>query len=279
MCTQQAHALVPILTADSLDSQPCFPFLTLLVSGGHTLLALATSPTAFRTLATTRDESVGRAFDKVARLLSLEWAASLGPGAALERFCAESDDDDSHTESGDGWIESPLPVLPRVLRGELTFSYSGLHSIIERYVSGWRQRRVTESETIMPVRTRRALARAFQTAAVAQLEEKVLLALDLCARERIAVRHVVVSGGVASNHFLRQRLVHVLRACRCRALYPDCLFFEWHTLNAGYIKLCVARQTHKLRPSRYSFLQWSFAHARLCASLDYEYSSSIFRNR
>src|ERR1700691_3946715 len=69
----QAHALTPFLTAPQTDI-PQFPFLTLLVSGGHTLLLLAISLTSYRILATTVDESVGRAFDKVSRRLKIPWA-------------------------------------------------------------------------------------------------------------------------------------------------------------------------------------------------------------
>jgi N6-L-threonylcarbamoyladenine synthase len=210
---QRAHALTPFLTSTSPAALPSFPFLTLLVSGGHTLLVLATGPAAFRTLATTVDESIGRAFDKVARLLGLEWAPSLGPGAALERFCAE-DGEDGVAGDDQQLHVPPLSVMPSVLPGKLAFSYAGLHSIVERYVTGWQQQHnkqqrehAAESATTLPTRTRRALGRAFQTAAVAQLEEKLLLALELCAREHVAVRHVVVSGGVASNNFLRQRSV------------------------------------------------------------------------
>lgn len=59
----------------------------------------------------------------------------------------------------------------------------------------------------LDTQTKLALARAFQTAAVAQLEEKLTLGLKWCAQKGVQVRHVVVSGGVASNNFLRTRLV------------------------------------------------------------------------
>ncbi|KAG6866607.1 hypothetical protein C0991_000717 [Blastosporella zonata] len=180
----QAHALTPLLT--SYSNPPKFPFLTLLVSGGHTLLLLATSLTNFRILATTPDESIGRAFDKVSRLLGLSWTA-LGPGAALEQFC------DSPTD-----LPLPsLPPYPRPFRGHLSFSYSSLHSHTERFLAA-------HPDPDLP--TRLALARGFQSAAVAQLEEKLLLAFAWCAGQGIHIQDVVVSGGVASNTFLRHRL-------------------------------------------------------------------------
>ena len=172
---------------------PTFPFLTLLVSGGHTLLLLATSSTSFRILATTQDQSIGRVFDKVSRMLALSWSA-LGPGAALEEFClpitGEEADDDGNVS---------LPLMPQPLPRTLAFSFSGIHSTVERYVTS------AGGVSALDTSTRRALARAFQRAAVGHLEEKLALALRWCVGEGIAVRHIVVSGGVASNTYLRER--------------------------------------------------------------------------
>ncbi|KAI0743176.1 peptidase M22 glycoprotease [Daedaleopsis nitida] len=201
----QAHALTPFLTSP-LDSVPAFPFLTLLVSGGHTLLLLATSPSAFRILATTLDESIGNAFDKVAKLLRIPYA-NRAPGAALEHFCADPPSSDramdGQERKNDGGADQDVPevLMPRPMRGRLAFSYTGLHSTVERFLDA---RRGT-----LDAHTHLGLARSFQRAAVAQLEEKLTIGMQLCVREGVAVRGLVVSGGVASNAFLRERL----RAC------------------------------------------------------------------
>ncbi|KIO06069.1 hypothetical protein M404DRAFT_999285 [Pisolithus tinctorius Marx 270] len=181
----QAHALTPLLTAP-VDQTPEFPFLTLLISGGHTLLLLATSKTSFEILATTADESVGRSFDKVARMLGLSWGTK-GPGAALEDFCRKDTGDVPNV----GSFPVPMP-------GKLAFSYSCLHSSIERYLAST-QVPLTEGHRV-------ALARAFQDAAAQQLCEKLTLGLEKLSLRNINPRHVVVSGGVASNLFLRTRL-------------------------------------------------------------------------
>ncbi|KAI0666713.1 glycoprotease [Trametes maxima] len=192
----QAHALTPMLTSQPAD-RPEFPFLTILVSGGHTLLLLATSPTAFRILATTLDESIGNAFDKAARMLGIPFGGT-APGAALERFCASKDLDG---ESNSGGEEVPEIHMPRPMPGRLAFSYTGLHSTVERFLDARRGE--------LDARTRLGLARSFQRAAVAQLEAKLVLGMRLCVREGVRVRSLVVSGGVASNRYLRERL----RAC------------------------------------------------------------------
>ncbi|KAI0259673.1 Gcp-like domain-containing protein [Gloeopeniophorella convolvens] len=188
----QAHALTPLLTSLHEPNPPTFPFLALLISGGHTLLLLARSKTSFRILATTPDEAIGRAFDKVSRLLALPWSPR-GPGAALEECAVTATQADTDA--------SLVPPMPRTLPGVLGFSFAGLHSTVERAVAAR-----GGDGAALDARTRAALARAFQDAAVGQLEEKVRLALRLCAREGVGVRHVVVSGGVASNTYLRTRL-------------------------------------------------------------------------
>ena len=85
------------------------------------------------------------------------------------------------------------------MRGNLEFSFGGLHSKFERYIT-----RCGGYEN-MDEDTKKAVARALQRSAFRQLEEKVALGLQWCAEREIGVRHLVVSGGVASNLFLRQR--------------------------------------------------------------------------
>lgn len=195
---QQAHALTPLLTSSEEDT-PQFPFLTLLVSGGHTLILLAKSPTNFAQLATTADEAIGRTIDKVARDIGLEWS-SFGPGAALEKFCL----DENLPCPADELPE--VPTFPSVMPGRLAFSFSGLHSWVDRYIEQNRDPSTGELSGNHKV----ALARSLQNMAFKQLEEKLVLALETCHRNRGGMpplRHVVVSGGVASNALLRQRSV------------------------------------------------------------------------
>ncbi|EPQ57559.1 peptidase M22, glycoprotease [Gloeophyllum trabeum ATCC 11539] len=189
----QAHALTPLLTTPK-PSLPHFPFLTLLVSGGHSLLVLASSLTKFEILATTGDESVGRAFDKVARMLGLDWGEK-GYGAALEAFCAEG-----RQQFGSDTNVGPDISIPRPMPRQLAFSFSSLHSSVERFIHA--RGGIQNLDT----RERWRLAMAFQEAAVAQLEEKVELALGVCAKRGLRIGDVVVSGGVASNMYLRSRL-------------------------------------------------------------------------
>ena len=126
-----------------------------------------------------------------------------------------------------------VPPFAVPLPKRLVFSYAGLHSAVERYVSllksvlqpssstsdsSLQNSNLNSNDTLqsnsdpnasqgfqIPHVQKLALARAFQEAAVAQLEEKLSLALNQCFAEGVHVKHLVVSGGVASNNFLRDR--------------------------------------------------------------------------
>lgn len=163
--------------------------MTLLISGGHTLLVLATSHSSFRILANTVDESVGRTYDKVARMLQMPWGTR-GPAAALEEFCRREID-----HSGVPEIQPFSIPMP----GQLAFSFSGLHSAVERHIF--------RSKVPLTEAHRYALGCAFQDGAARQLCDKLLQCLSVLQGEGIDVRHVVASGGVASNSYLRTRFV------------------------------------------------------------------------
>ncbi|KAL1748632.1 glycoprotease family-domain-containing protein [Schizophyllum fasciatum] len=190
----QAHALTALFTSPK-DSPVRFPFVTLLISGGHTMLVLATSFDSFEILADTRDAAVGRAFDKVARSLEIE-GGNTHLGAALEHFCC--------AEEGASSSKSELK-FSRCMPGKLAFSYGGLHSQVDRYLE---QHGGVQN---LDVAHRKVVARAFQEAASEQLAEKLKLALEQCSRRGIHVQNVVASGGVASNSYIRRKLHDVVK--------------------------------------------------------------------
>lgn len=121
-------------------------------------------------------------------MLALKWTP-LGPGAALEQFCAENPEE----------IIPDVLAHSSVMQGQLSFSYSGLHSQVERYIHA--QGGIQN----LDIPTRRSIGRSFQTAAFVQLEQKLKLALRWCDRKDIHIKHLVIGGGVASNTLLRTR--------------------------------------------------------------------------
>lgn len=200
----QAHALTVGLTE---DEAPAYPYLTLLVSGGHTLLVLAEGPFDMRLLATSTDDSIGDAFDKVARMLDIPFNGASSGGEALEKYI-----------SGVHPSPSAFANLSVPSPGELRFSYSGLKSAVKRYLGPDAEPNGTST---LPDGMKRELAAAFQAMAVRQLEEKTTLALKAHTGPRLS--SLVISGGVASNVFLRRRMRECLDnngGRDMRLLYP-----------------------------------------------------------
>ena len=164
----EGHALSPRLVDPDLD----FPYLLLLVSGGHCQLLEVRGVGVYRRLATTIDDAAGEAFDKAAKLLGLGYPG----GPAVEELAREG---------------NPAAVpLPRPLVGspDPHFSFAGLKSAVQRAVASGEHR----PEDI---------AASFQQAVVDCLVDRTALAL-----QKTAAPALVVAGGVAANHAIRDAL-------------------------------------------------------------------------
>ena len=210
----QAHALTPRLVS-MLDDDPTqqatpdFPFLSLLVSGGHTLLVQSEDIIKHRILAKTSDIAVGDAIDKISRSVLppdiLQSSDEIMYGRTLERFAfprGALDHDYTAPSSREAeiarrktqWEWSLLPPLAGSKSTAMEFSYSGLDSQV---------RKVCESKPEMSVEERIELARESMRAAFEHLASRVGFALRGLRLQGRNVGTVVVSGGVASNEFLK----------------------------------------------------------------------------
>ncbi|KAI8145668.1 glycoprotease family-domain-containing protein [Fennellomyces sp. T-0311] len=177
----EAHALTARLTTPTP-----FPFMTLLISGGHTLLLTANGLGDYDQLGTTLDTAVGEAIDKTARALELEWNGS-SPGPALERAAAQGDPER---------FKLPIPMLQRN-KSVIAFSFSGLKTSVAR---------LAEEQARTPQDTY-DIAAAFQMTCIRHIEQKLALALHReIVMNKKPLTALVVSGGVASNTVFRSRL-------------------------------------------------------------------------
>jgi N6-L-threonylcarbamoyladenine synthase len=192
----EAHALTARLTEGA-----AFPYLALLVSGGHCLLIAAEGVGRYRQYGTTIDDAVGEAFDKAAKLLGLGYPG----GPAVEEIAARGD---------------PAAFdLPRPLRGRpgCDFSFSGLKTALRHATAAAAlPRQMTEQ-------TRADLAASFQAAVADVLADRLGHAMERFAREHPEagdMRQIVIAGGVAANRMLRARLGTVAAAHGFRLLAP-----------------------------------------------------------
>ncbi len=168
-----------------------FPFVGLLVSGGHTMLAAFNDHFSCRLLGATRDDACGEVFDKVARLLDLGY-----PGGPLIERAAQTGSEET--------IKFPRPML----RKGLDFSFSGLKTAVARYVL--EQKSAGNSLSVSDV------AAGLQQAVV-----DVLITKTLAAVEKTGFNTVVVSGGVAANEKLRSAMNSAAVARGIEVWFPD----------------------------------------------------------
>ena len=178
------------------------PFVCLIASGGHTLLAVVREHEGFEVLGRTLDDAAGEAFDKGARMLGLGYPG----GAALERLAAGGDPE-SHAFP-QGGQRPGLGVGAQAFARSLDFSFAGLKTALL-----YRVRELSESELQAQAAD---LAAAYQAAIVQRLLERAERALEQTGLDRLAV-----GGGVAANGELRRRLreldatVHVPERVLC----------------------------------------------------------------
>lgn len=195
----EGHLLAPLLETNP----PAFPFLALLVSGGHTQLVDVAGLGEYRILGETLDDAAGEAFDKTAKLLGLPYPG----GAALAKLA----------EGGHiGRYVFPRPMLDRP---GLDFSFSGLKTAVL----------VALRNRILDASIRADVARGFQDAVVETLAEKCRRALALTGHQRL-----VIAGGVGANRRLRERLAELVRNAGAELYFPRA---EFCTDNGAMIAL------------------------------------------
>jgi tRNA N6-adenosine threonylcarbamoyltransferase len=184
----EAHLLIGRVEAETLD----FPFVALLVSGGHSMLVDVEGLGRYRVIGNTLDDAAGEAFDKVARLLGLPY-----PGGPALAALAERGDP--------GHFDLPRPLIDR----GLDMSFSGLKTAVRRIVD-----ERTAGGDFGP-REKEHLAASFQAAVVDTLIAKCARAAEVSGRERL-----VIAGGVGANRALRERLAAWGRREGVAVYYP-----------------------------------------------------------
>jgi N6-L-threonylcarbamoyladenine synthase len=198
----EGHLLSPLLSTPA----PSFPFIALLVSGGHTQLMQVDAIGCYKLLGETVDDAAGEAFDKTAKLLGLGYPG----GAALSKLARQGQA---------GRFKLPRPMLNS---GDLNFSFSGLKTAVLTLIN---KQEITQQ-------TSADIALAFQEAIVEVLTEKSLTALS-----RTGLTQLVVAGGVGANDQLRQNLSSKASAKGAIVFYPE---LEFCTDNGAMIAFAGA---------------------------------------
>ncbi len=214
----EAHALTARFT-DAL----AFPYLVLLVSGGHCQLVLARDVGVYDVLGSTLDDAVGEAFDKVAKMLGLGYPG----GPAVEARAAQGDA---------GRFALPRPLLGRP---GCDFSFAGLKTAVRLAIERFDARALDERDVA-------DLCAAFQTAVADVLEDRCRNALRGCAGSPDAPRAapddppataLVVAGGVAANGELRRRLEALAAEFGLRLIAPPAALCTDNAVMVAWVGL------------------------------------------
>lgn len=205
----EGHLVSPLLAEDP----PAFPFVALLVSGGHTQLMRVSGVGDYALLGETQDDAAGEAFDKTAKLLGLAYPG----GPALARLAEDG---------RAGRFRFPRPMIAS---GNLEFSFSGLKTAVATLCA---QRELDPA-------ARADIAHAFEEAVV-----DVLVTKSVSAMEQTGLERLVVAGGVGANLRLRAALERSARAAGFEVFHPP---LEFCTDNGAMIALAAALRLEQAR--------------------------------
>ena len=222
----EGHLLSPLLS----DPRPAFPFVALLVSGGHSEFYGVRAVGDYTLLGQTLDDAAGEAFDKTAKLLGLPYPG----GPALEKLATKG--------------HRAAAVLPRPMQdsGDLDLSFSGLKTAVS----------ILARKEPLSQQRKADLARAFEEAIVDVLATKAMAALDATGLSRL-----VVAGGVGANTSLRQRLYAAAAERGAKVFFPD---LQFCTDNGAMIALVGALRLEQGTTTDYGFSvqpRWALAPA------------------
>jgi N6-L-threonylcarbamoyladenine synthase len=224
----EGHLLSPLLD----DPKPAFPFVALLVSGGHSQLFDVAGVGRYRLLGDTLDDAAGEAFDKTAKLLGLPYPG----GPALARLAEEG---------RPGRFTLPRPMIDS---HDLDFSFSGLKTAVLTIA------RRAAGEALpadLPEARKADIALEFQTAVVDVLVAKAMAALDLTGHRRL-----VVAGGVGANRKLREAMRAAAQQCGAEVFFPDPAFC---TDNGAMIALVGALRLDSSAIADRPFTDYAFS--------------------
>jgi N6-L-threonylcarbamoyladenine synthase len=191
------------------EKPPKFPFIGLVVSGGHTSLFRVDGFGKYKRLGQTRDDAAGEAFDKVAKLLSLGY-----PGGPVI--------DELSKLSNPKAVRFPRPTLGK---NSLDFSFSGLKTAVVNYVKSHPEPAGGYSEELI-----RDIVSSFQEAVVDVLVKKTLQ-----AAQHQGLRRIVLSGGVAANRRLRERIKEEASQQKVKVYIPSPSFCTDNAAMVGVV--------------------------------------------
>lgn len=191
----EAHALTVRLTEEDVK----FPYLLILASGGHCQICIVHSCDDFEIIGKTLDDSLGESFDKVAKMLGLGYPG----GPALEKYAEKGDE------------KSFILPKPMCNRNSMDFSFSGLKTAVRVLTE-----KQLKKEDELDEQFKADISASFQRTVTDILIYKMCSALKYCENRGIRPNVVAISGGVAANKYIREKLRDVCEQNKMRFVVP-----------------------------------------------------------
>ncbi|AFZ82794.1 tRNA (adenosine(37)-N6)-threonylcarbamoyltransferase complex transferase subunit TsaD [Candidatus Kinetoplastidibacterium crithidiae] len=209
----EGHLLSPLISNAKLE----FPFISLLVSGGHTQLMAVNKIGDYNVIGETLDDAAGEAFDKIARLMGLDYCN----GAEIAKLAVNGDPD---------VFQIPRPMFNSP---SLDFSFSGLKTAAMIRIKELQSKEMFDH-----------IARANIAASVQKSIIDILIHKSYLAVKRTGIKTIVVAGGVSANNLLRVTMLDSLKSLSCKVYFPP---LELSTDNAAMISFAAyLRLKHNL---------------------------------
>lgn len=225
----EGHLLAPMLEGE----KPEYPFLALLVSGGHTLLVSVKALGDYEIIGESIDDAAGEAFDKTAKIMGLDY-----PGGPILAKLAEKGQDET--------MRFPRPMTDRP---GLDFSFSGLKTFAANKIAASDGSEQSKAD----------IARAFQEAVVDTLAIKCKRAL-----KQTGATSLVVAGGVSANLSLREKLAKLMEDIGGKAYYPRHEYCTDNGAMIAYAGYCHFKQGEVRKPNEYPvkvYPRWPLSEA------------------
>jgi N6-L-threonylcarbamoyladenine synthase len=229
----EAHLLVAKLTNEELK----FPFLGCILSGGHTILVQASGIGKYKVIASTVDDAIGEAFDKIAVLLDLDVLPNESYGAAVERYASMG---------MPGKFQFPVPLRlnsPKDESNRSRFSFSGLKTAVRRVIDTFASGEIT-------VQDKADMCYAFQMAACLHVEDRIKYFYQNCKENNhkwqdfTRFKHLVVCGGTAVNETIRRRLSNLAESLKLQMVVPPPKYCTDNAVMIAYTGLIKSSIGH-----------------------------------
>lgn len=205
----EAHALSGRMAAKLRNNHLPFPFLLLLVSGGHSMIILAHNIAQYEVLGKTIDDSAGEAFDKVARMLGLGYPG----GPAVERA--------AHNGQPDSY-QLPLPRSQH--KKDADFSFSGLKTAVRNLIAKESTQENTQHNNHLPQTTIANICASFQEVVANSLYQRLDYATAQAKQRYPQLSHIVIAGGVAANKSIGTKIKKLSEQYQLQLIIPESKF-------------------------------------------------------